>query len=51
MIRRDAAGIQSLKYRERKQSEPESNNSRLFKGTVARDSHLNSLSTDNAAFS
>lgn len=51
MIRRVVIGIQSLKYREKNQSEPESNNSTLFKETVARDSHLNSLSTDNASFS
>lgn len=37
-------GIQSLKYREKKQSELASNNTRLFKETVARDSPLTSLS-------
>lgn len=43
--------MQSLKYREKKQSKHESNNSTLFKETVARDSHFNSLSTDNTSFS
>lgn len=51
MIRRVVIGIQSLKYRGKKQSETKSNNSTLFKETVARDIHLNSLSTENVFFS
>lgn len=42
VIRKTVIGIQSLKRREKKlQCEPESNNSRLLKVTVARGSDFN----------
>lgn len=42
-------GIQSLKCREKKQSESESKNTRQFMETVVIDSHLNLLITDSAS--
>lgn len=42
-------GIQSLKCREKKQSESESKNTRQFMETVVIDRHLNLLITDSAS--